>query len=237
MSLRCQVREGHRGLSARDLDVSAKIRTTWMRADTLTKLPRGRYVSTMPYAFRTRRFTRAEYERLISAGAFSPDERLELIGGQLIVREPQGSRHAVAIELGLRALQRAFGSGWRIRVQLPIALDGDSEPEPDLSVVAGDPRANSLEHPGRPALIVEVADASLAFDREYKGGLYVRAGVADYWIVNLVDRQVEIYRKPVAAPRARFGWRYARRRVLAADDFASPLAAAPARIAVGDLLP
>jgi len=105
-----------------------------------------------PYLIRTRRFTRAEYDRLVAAGAFSPDERLELLGGQLVVREPQGSRHAVAIELTQASLQRAFGSGWRVPVQLPLALDADSEPEPDLSVVWGNPRTSSTVHPRDPVL-------------------------------------------------------------------------------------
>src|SRR5512139_481985 len=115
------------------------------------------------YPIRTRRWTRAEYDRLIADGRFRPDERLELLGGQLVVREPQGSRHAVAIELALAALQRAFGPAWRVRVQLPVALDAESEPEPDLSVVGGDPRSSALGHPADPVLIVEVADSSLAF--------------------------------------------------------------------------
>jgi Uma2 family endonuclease len=118
-----------------------------------------------------------------------------------------------------------------------VALDAESEPEPDLSVVAGDPRASSLSHPADPVLIVEVADTSLAFDREHKSGLYARAGVADYWIVNLVDRELEIYRDPVVAPLAPFGWQYGQRRVLGAAAAIFALAAPSARISVADLLP
>lgn len=189
------------------------------------------------YPVRTRRWTRGEYDQLVADGRFRPDERLELLGGQLVVREPQGSRHAVAIELALRALQAAFGAGWRVRVQLPIALDGESEPEPDLSVVAGDPRANALVHPANPVLVVEIAETSLAFDREHKASLYARAGVPDYWIVNLVDRQVEVYRDPIAAPNAPFGWRYERRVIRGAGSVISPLAEPTARIAAADLMP
>src|SRR5437867_4066748 len=189
------------------------------------------------YPIRTRRWTRAEYDQLIADGRFRPDERLELLGGQLVVREPQGSRHAAAIELALYALLQAFGCDWRVRVQLPVALDIDSEPEPDLSVVAGDPRGRAGALPTDPVLIVEVADSSLAFDREYKSSLYARAGVADYWIVNLVDRQLEVFRDPMPAPIALFGWRYARRLAHEAASFVSPLAAPSARVAVADLLP
>jgi Uma2 family endonuclease len=189
------------------------------------------------YPIRTRRWTRAEYDRLIADGRFQPDEHLELLGGELVVREPQGSRHAVAIELALRALQHALGPAWRVRVQLPVALDLESEPEPDLAVVGGDPRDNALEHPAHPVLVVEIADSSLILDREHKGSLYARAGIADYWIVNLVDRQVEVYRRPAAEPLAPFGWRYAERSMRGAADVVSPLAALSVRISVGELLP
>jgi Uma2 family endonuclease len=189
------------------------------------------------YPIRTRRWTRAEYDRLIAAGAFDPGERLELLDGQLLVREPQGSRHAVAIELALRALERALGPEWRVRVQLPVALDAESEPEPDLSVVRGDPRSSVAAHPASPVLIVEIADSSLAFDREHKGSLYARAGVADYWIVNLVERVLEVRRGPVASALAPAGWRYGHCRVLVAGTAVSLLAVPSASIAVADLLP
>jgi Uma2 family endonuclease len=124
-----------------------------------------------------------------------------------------------------------------VRVQLPIALGAESEPEPDLSVVAGDPRASSLSHPAHPVLIVEVAETSLTFDREHKGNLYARAGIMDFWIVNLVDRELEVYRHPVAAPLAPFGWRYGQRQALAATGAISALAAPSASISVADLMP
>jgi Uma2 family endonuclease len=189
------------------------------------------------YPIHNRAWTRAEYDQLIARGSFRPDERLELLGGQLVVREPQGSRHAVAIELAHRALQRAFGPAWRVRVQLPIALEAESEPEPDFSVVAGDPRASTLSHPADPVLIVEVAETSLTFDREHKGSLYARAGIMDYWIVNLVDRELEVYRDPVVASRAPFGWQYGQRQSLSASGIISALANPSAGISVADLMP
>jgi Uma2 family endonuclease len=124
-----------------------------------------------------------------------------------------------------------------VRVQLPIALEAESEPEPDLSVVAGDPRASSRSHPADPVLIVEVAETSLTFDRQHKGSLYARAGVMDYWIVNLVDRELEVYRDPVAAPLAPFGWQHGRRQSLTANSIISTLAKPSAKISVADLMP
>src|ERR1700674_994220 len=146
-------------------------------------------------AVRTRRWTRVEYDRLIEIGIFRPGDKVELLGGQLCVSEPQNNPHATAISLGLHALQKALAPDWHVRVQLPIALDDESEPEPDLAIVAGGPRVD-MDHPSQPALVVEVADSSLALDREHKGSLYARARLPEYWIVNLVDRVLEIYRDP-----------------------------------------
>src|SRR5437868_15177058 len=89
---------------------------------------------------RTRRWSRVEYDRLIEHAIFPPGEHLELLGGELLVAEPQGSRHAVAVRLAEDALRAAFGPGWEVRAQLPIALDEDSEPEPDVAVVRGSSR-------------------------------------------------------------------------------------------------
>lgn len=188
--------------------------------------------------YQTRRWTRAEYARLIETGVFHPDERLELIGGELIVRERQGASHSLAIELINEALRAAFGAGWRIRVQLPVALDDESEPEPDFSVVPGTPRQVPLDpKPACPALVVEVAESTLAFDRNVKSSLYARARVPDYWIVNLVDRVLEVYREPAAADEAPFGWRYGQIQTLRSGDSVSALALPSTRIAVADLLP
>ena len=186
---------------------------------------------------RTRKWTRLEYDRLAEAEILGPEDRVELLGGELIVKEPQYSPHATAIRLVARALRRVFGDGWDVSMQLPVALDAESEPEPDVSVVAGDPRDYRDAHPERPVLIVEVSLSRVAFDREHKGGLYARAGIADYWIVNLADRRIEIYREPVADSAAPFGWRYGRAIALGPDEHISPLAAPAAEIAVADLLP
>jgi Uma2 family endonuclease len=189
------------------------------------------------YPVRTRRWTRAEYDGLIEDGFFHEDEPIELLGGELIVAEPKGSAHQAAIGLVEDALRAGLGPGWLVRTQGPIALDDESEPEPDIAVVPGSHRDYRHAHPSRPVLVVEVSESTLRFDRAHKGSLYSRAGLADYWILNLVDRVLEIYRAPVAHPPARFGWRYATREVLSVDASAVPLAAPAARIFVRDLLP
>ena len=189
------------------------------------------------YETRTRRFTRAEYERLIDLGLFQPGEAIELIGGELMVAEPQGAAHYTAIRKTAKALEAAFGPGWEVRTEGPIGLDDDSEPEPDVAVVPGSPDDYGRAHPSRPVLTVEVAEASLAADRQRKGSLYARAGLADYWVLNLVDRVLEVYREPVTDSVAPFGWRYARSEVLDIAARVTPLAAPASSVAVSQLLP
>jgi Uma2 family endonuclease len=191
----------------------------------------------IPATPRTKRWSRLEYERLIDLGAFRPGERIELVDGALLVREPQGGPHATAVGLAEDLLRGAFGAGWTVRVQMPVALDDDSEPEPDVAVVRGARRDYTRAHPARPVLVVEVADASLALDRGEKAALYARAAVPDYWIVNLVNRTVEVHRDPVAAPDSPHGWRYRSIITLRAGDFLTPLALHSSAIAVSDLLP
>jgi len=185
---------------------------------------------------RTRRWTRGEYDKLIDAGFLGPGDKIELLAGQLCVSEPQNSPHAMGIALGLDALQKALDSRWHVRVQLPIALDDESEPEPDLAVVSGRPR-DYTDHPSGPVLVVEVADSSLALDREYKGSLYARARLPEYWIVNLVDRVLEVYRDPGSDSGATYGWAYRVNLTLRPNEHVIPLAAPLAHILVADLLP
>lgn len=188
-------------------------------------------------AVRTRKWTRGEYDRLVECEIFGTDDRIELLGGEMIVKEPQHRPHVTAIQLAARALRQAFGPGWDVQIQAPVALDDESEPEPDVSVVPGDPRDYGMAHPTRPVLIVEVSLSRLAFDRDHKGSLYARARLADYWIVNLPDRRLEIYREPVPDGATPFGWRYGRHVTLGPDERVSPLARPGADITVADLLP
>ena len=186
---------------------------------------------------RTKRWTRLEYERLVDLGAFGPGDRLELLGGQLVVREPQGRPHATGIRLVAQALRAAFGPLWSVEAQLPVSLDDESEPEPDVAVVAGGPRDYLASHPSRPALVVEIALTSLVLDRGEKASLYARGGVEDYWIVNLVDNTLEVYRDPEANPGSPYGWHYGSTLTLSAGDRVRPLSLPNAEIRIADLLP
>src|SRR5438105_13081759 len=121
------------------------------------------------YETRTRRCARAAYERLIDLGVFQPGEAIELIGGELMVAEPQGAPHYTAIRRTAKALEATFGPGWEVRTEGPIGLDDDSEPEPDIAVVPGRPEDYSRAHPSRPVLTVEVAESTLSPDRHRTG--------------------------------------------------------------------
>ncbi|MBC7542005.1 MAG: Uma2 family endonuclease [Candidatus Sericytochromatia bacterium] len=183
---------------------------------------------------RPRRWTRAEYEQLIDAGIFQPDEHLELLDGEILTMTPQKSRHATVVRLLQRTLEAVFTAGFDVRPQLPLALDLLSAPEPDLAVVAGAPLDYLDAHPATAVLIVEVSDTSLRLDRQRKGQLYARAGIAEYWIVNLVDGIVEVYREPVAMGN---GWDYRLVQRLSRDERIIPLAKPEAGIRIGDFLP
>lgn len=183
-----------------------------------------------------RRWSRVEYERLVDLGLFHGDP-VELIGGQLVVAEPQGSYHATAVGIADDTLRAALPPGWIVRAQMPLALDDESAPEPDLAVVRGARTDYRDAHPTLPALALEVSDTSLDFDRRFKGSLYARAGITDYWIVNVTEGVVEVYRDPDADPMAPYGWRYRSVTTLAPPSTVVPLALPFTRIAVTALIP
>lgn len=183
------------------------------------------------------RWTRREYGRLLDHGFLDEDDPIELLDGLLLVKEPQHSRHRTAVLLVAKALERAFGEGWFVQTQSPITLDDRSEPEPDVCVVHGSPRDYVDAHPMRPALIAEVALSGMTLARGRKAAAYARARIADYWIVNLVDRVLEVHREPARPGPARRGWSYASIETLGAEATVSPLASPDAIIRVADLLP
>ena len=185
---------------------------------------------------KTRRWRRVEYDRLVDLGIFD-GERLELLDGLLVVKEPQGSPHAaIAAHVG-HVLSSAFGRGWHARLHSPLAIDDDSEPEPDVAMVTGAPRDYVGAHPSTAAIVVEVADSSLRLDRRLKAGLYARAGLQEYWIVNLVDRVLEVHREPRRDADSAYGWAYRSAELLRPPATVTPLAAPGVLMAVADLLP
>lgn len=183
------------------------------------------------------RLPRVRYDQMIEAGLFDSDDKVELLDGLLVAKEPQSALHSAAVMAGYQVLQRAFGRWYHVRIGAPVALDDMSEPEPDLAVVPGGPWDYKTGHPAKPVLMVEVSLTSRAKDRLWKGGLYARAGLADYWVVNLVDEVLEVYRRPRRDPSHRYGWKYGGVQLLKRGTTISPLAAPRRRIRVADLLP
>jgi Uma2 family endonuclease len=181
------------------------------------------------------RWTLDDFSRMTELGLFR-GRRVHLLGGVLFEMGHQGPLHFAAIRLVELALAAAFGPAYWVRTQGPLLLNRDTDPEPDVSVVRGGPR-DYPDHPTSALLVVEVSDSSLRHDRATKASLYASAGIADYWIVNLVDRCLEVRRGPVADPAAEGGHRYAQTVVFFPADSVSPLAAPQGRIAVADLLP
>jgi len=150
-------------------------------------------VSTAPEQFRPLR--RVEYEQLVALGTFD-GERIELIDGALRHMSPIGPPHAATVELLTELLVLALVGRARVRVQTSFAASELSEPEPDFCIVPRDD--HHLAHPSAAHLIIEVADSSLGYDREEKALLYAACNVPEYWIVNLRERVVEVYREPAA---------------------------------------
>lgn len=176
------------------------------------------------------RFSRSQYERMFDTGIFGPQDHLELLDGEIIDMAPQKSRHATAVTLVAEALRAAFTTEATVRVQLPFNLDDHSAPEPDVAVVPGNPRDYRDAHPSRALLICEIADATLAYDRGRKLAAYVRAGVPEYWILDLTGQTLEVCRRPENGG-------YAERQIMPDDLEVPPLAAAPHAVSIRDLLP
>src|SRR5205807_2316994 len=160
------------------------------------------------------------------------EERLELLDGEIIRRMTQRPPHAVVVAQAASVLTQAFGTRYHVRPQLPLILNDWSEPEPDAVVAPGTPFDYLTEHPkaADATLVVEVADTTLRFDRTRKRAAHARSGVREYWIINLLHRQVEVYRDPAGA-------RYRSVTVYTEEEATLPHAAPHASVRVSDLLP
>src|SRR5262249_11255806 len=142
------------------------------------------------------KFSVARYQQMIETGILTPADNVELLENYVVLKMPKNPPHEGTVDLVKAALAQ-LPPGWLLRVQQTVALP-DSQPEPDFSVVRGNPRSFISHHPA-PAdvgLIIEVADSSLLRDQRDKTRIYARAGIVIYWIINLVDRRVEVYTLP-----------------------------------------
>ncbi len=173
------------------------------------------------------RWTCAEFHRFGDMGVFE-GRRAMLIDGVILEEGPMNPPHAITLGLVEGALRTAFGAGWRFRSQSPLVLGQDLDPEPDFAVIAGTPRG-SAGHPTMADLVVEAADSSLAFDTNEKRLLYARAGIREYWVVDINGRRLLVYRDPKAGD-------YAAQQAFGPADAVSPLAEPGATVRVADLL-
>lgn len=138
-----------------------------------------------------------EYHRFIELGILTEDDRVELLEGHVVNKMAHNPPHDVAVQRLTKRLVRSAPTGWEVRIQSAITLT-DSEPEPDAVVARGDDSTFARRHPYTSdiGLVVEVADSSLQIDRQDKRRIYAEAGLPVYWIVNVIDRQVEVYTNP-----------------------------------------
>ena len=182
---------------------------------------------TAPAGPRPLRWTCGEFHRFGDMGVFE-GRRAMLIDGVILEEGPMNPPHAITLELVEETLRTTFGTGWRIRSQSPLVLGQDLDPEPDLAVIAGTPRGSG-GHPTMADLVIEVADSSLNFDTNEKRLLYAKAGIREYWVVDVNGRRLLVYRDPQASD-------YATQQALGPADAVSPLAAPAAVLRVADLL-
>jgi Uma2 family endonuclease len=171
-----------------------------------------------------------DYHRLGEAGILTEDTRVELIEGELIEMAPIGGLHMAAVNRLNRLLVLAIGDLGVVSVQNPVRLPPHSEPQPDLAILrprAGD-AASAVPGPEDVLLLIEVANATLAYDRGMKLGLYAKSGIAESWIVNLQSKCIEVYREPTAHG-------YTKRIEFQRDERVSPLALPMMNIAVAEV--
>lgn len=184
-----------------------------------------------------RRFSVPEYHQMIRSGVFLDGDPFELLEGWIVSKMTRSPRHDLAIELLQQVFRHQLPTGWRVRIQSAITTP-DSEPEPDFAVVRGPIPRQLNRHPEPPeiGLVVEVAESSLAQDRDIKSVIYARAGIQIYWIINLIDSRVEVFADPTGpdpAPKYRRRQDYGR-----ADTVPLVLDGQTiAQIAVRDVLP
>jgi Uma2 family endonuclease len=182
-------------------------------------------------AVETYRFSVEEYEKLGEAGIFHEDDRVELLEGEIIVMAPFGKHHIKSVRRLIRVLNRQYADLCFVDCQSPVILDNFSEPQPDILLVAlSIDEGDEKPRPSDIFLAVEVADSSLHYDSHAKLRAYARAGIVEYWIVNLTEMRVEVHRQPD-------GETYAEHFHRQAGETLAPAAFPDRPLAVADILP
>lgn len=184
------------------------------------------------------KWTQEEYYRLYEGNYFL-ERRVELYNGEILVMPRQTEAHVAGVSLTQDALREAFGPDFWVRARGSLNLSPYTVLDPDIAVVAGSVRSHKGNAtPSTALLVVEVSDEStMEYDERRKARVYAVAGVADFWIVNLVERQLEVYRDPAPDCGSTFGCPYSSRIILGAGDPIAPLATPHVPVSVADLLP
>ena len=182
--------------------------------------------------FTLRKWTVKEYQKLGEMGFFHPEERVELLSGNIITISAKGTANTSATRRTANLLRDILGNQVDVYYKSPIALDNNSEPEPDIAIVRIDPFDYATHHPtpSEVYLIIEVADSSLTYDREIKAKAYARSGIADYWVLNVNERQLHVFREPAVDG-------YQSELILGENGSISPLQFPTVNIAIGEMLP
>lgn len=182
------------------------------------------------------KWTKSQYHQLAELGLFE-GKRTEFLEGEIIEMPTMNSPHATGLTLTDDALRKVFPEGFVIRNQMPLDFDGDFETVPDLAIVKGKTRDFFDSHPQTADLVVEVSDTTLSYDRNRKASLYAKFSIRDYWVLNLKNRKLEVYRTPIEDENAYYGFSFAEKLTFKESDEVSPLANPDAKIKVADLLP
>jgi Uma2 family endonuclease len=159
----------------------------------------------------TRKWTCAEYQKLSEIGLLAENERIELIQGEIVSMTPVDPLHSNAVGQANPILVGVFGATHNVRVQVPLQIGSNSEPEPDFCLIPlawARQLTRERRHPDRADLVIELSNTSLAYDRGPKASLYASAQIPFYWVVDLSGEMVEVFSQPAADPQAPFGWSY-----------------------------
>ena len=183
-----------------------------------------------------KRWTCEEFHRLGEAGFFE-QSRVMLIDGEILEMPVANPPHATSKSLVEAALRVPFANGFAIRTDNPLMLGRSIDPIPDVAVVVGTIRDYATTHPTTAQLVVEIGDSTVDYDMDEKASLYASAGIADYWVVDLVNRRLVVFRDPQADSTQAHGFAYANETSYLPNQSVSPLAAQGSSVAVADLLP
>lgn len=182
------------------------------------------------------RWTKDEYHQMAEFGMFE-SKRTEFLEGEIIEMPTMKSPHATALELAYDVIREVFNKNFAVRSQSPIELNEDFEVVPDVFVIEGNARDFKDALPQTANLIIEISDTTISYDRNRKASLYAKFGIQDYWILNLKNRTLEVYRRPIADENTYYGFGYEEKLTFNETKEVSPLAKPNAKIKVADLLP